>query len=122
MCVLPNPIANYRHFDLYLKPIKAAILESAAAKEILDMRGDDEDFDDEIDGGFENSKGEDPTGGRGARGTTGADGRVEGDSDSKGRGGAGRATRTGFRSYATGGRRRKRLTSFRVSMAVIFQG
>ena len=37
----PNPSLNpdyptpqYRHFDLYLKPIKAAILESAAAKEL----------------------------------------------------------------------------------------
>lgn len=36
-----------RHFDLYLKPIKAAILESAAAKEVLDMAGDDEDFEDD---------------------------------------------------------------------------
>lgn len=36
-----------RHFDLYLKPIKAAILESAASKEVLDLAGDDEDFDDD---------------------------------------------------------------------------
>lgn len=119
--MFPNPIPiKNRHFDLYLKPIKAAILESAAAKEILDMRGDDEDFDDEVDGGFDHSKGEDAAGGRGARGSIGADGRVEGDSDSKGRGGAGKVARTGFRSYATGGRRRKRLASFRVSMAAIY--
>lgn len=44
---------NLRHFDLYLEPIKATILEGAAAKEILDMGGADRDMDeDEVDEGF----------------------------------------------------------------------
>ncbi|CAM9860845.1 unnamed protein product, partial [Hapterophycus canaliculatus] len=42
-----------RHFDLYLKPIKAAILESAAAKELQVLRLGDDEFDDEIDDTFD---------------------------------------------------------------------
>lgn len=81
------------------------------------MRGDDEDFDGEIDGGFENTKGEDAAAGRGARGATGADGQAEGDGNgSNGWGGGGRV-----RNYAMGGRRRKRMTSFRVSIGGYFQ-
>lgn len=126
LCNVPSGLlAALRHFDLYLKPIKAAILESAAAKEILDMQGDDEDFDDELENSFDVKVEGVSTGGtRGGKklqageeeghGKGGSNGiRAGGGSGDRGAGGDIGSGRK-FKAANKAGRRRKRVTSFRV--------
>ncbi|CAN0037506.1 unnamed protein product, partial [Laminaria digitata] len=114
-----------RHFELYLKPIKAAILESAAAKELqlLDMGGDGEDFDDELDDDFDSKPDGHKDGGGGGGGGRedpmgGAEEEEEEEEEKKGRRGGGGQTSgeqrgggSNFRNGGGSGRRRKRSKS-----------
>ncbi|CAM9376483.1 unnamed protein product [Ectocarpus sp. 12 AP-2014] len=103
-----------RHFDLYLKPIKAAILESAAAKELQVLQMDEDEFDDDIEDDFDGK----PNKARNSRvGDGGGEGDGSGDGDrGEEKGGGGTLGARGSRSFRNprrGGRRRKRITSFR---------
>lgn len=108
-----------------MKPIKAAILESAAAKEILDMRGDDPDFEDEgsnedcnrqTEGGSTAAVG----GIRGGPTNLGAGGKPEDGGRGRGRGGNGQTDESFVeRMNHMSRRRRNPFESFRVRMAIV---
>eukprot|EP00752_Nemacystus_decipiens_P012745 g11286.t1 len=101
-----------RHFDMYLKPIKAAIVESAAAKELQVLQLGEDEMDDEMDDDFDKP---DRSGTRDGPANGGGK-ETKGDRSA---GDDGSAETKGFRNYRNprkGARRRKRINSFRVNL------